>query len=232
MTLVKARQAAGRISKFSFDSIEARVPQERTSAGESPPAEESLEQRNEAEHAAELIANLKRALDDMEQETIAVREKALEEGKALGIAAAVDRQAERMQLLEEQLTCGLEKIAEELGQREDIAVSIARAVLERILGEKSQFAPMVAETAALWRQKLSQTTVLSVTVSLEDFPSEPELAALRLRLGNVAVKTDAAMASGGCRFSLTLGEVDLSIPVQSFGAERLLGGYALESAAA
>lgn len=235
MTIIKASQSAQQLARFRFaptglpdkpQAVVASAPFEAI-----PQAEPVLELPHDTARTQE-IAKLQRALEAKSEELTAACERAFDEGRQLGLAAAADREQERFQALQDKLSEGLGAIADHLAAREDQAVGIARAVLQRILGDRSAYAGMVAETAALWRRSLAEATVLKVVVSAQDFAGESDLAALQLRLGNVAVERDPAMASGDCRFSLALGEVDLSLPLQASAAERLLADHAPESAAA
>lgn len=233
MTILKASQTAGRVAGFRITPLSdpeaspASANGSEVGAQAHPPRHEP----SDTTLAKEIVA-LEGALEAARHEIIATREGALEEGRQLGLSEAADRQQERLQALLEKLSEGVQAVEAHLAGCEEQGVAIARAVLRRVLGDRAEYVSMVTEIAAHWRQRLADTTVMRVFVSPQDFPGEADLAALQLRLGNVAIERDPAMASGDCRFSLALGDIDLSVPVQADAVERLLASHSPESAAA
>ena len=159
------------------------------------------------------------ALEDQLVQERAVREHELKaafsEGSAAGRREAADRNAEKLEALRK----ALEQVGQDLGakldEKADVAVAIARAALQRILGEDSARREMVGEIVRQMAADVAAETLVRIRVSAEDFESDQEIAVLARSLPGISIERQDALPGGSCLLDLTLGCIDASLDVQS-----------------
>ncbi|WP_379549935.1 hypothetical protein [Qipengyuania sp. DGS5-3] len=175
------------------------------------------------------IAELEEAAREASAEQEKARQEGIKEGRELGRAEAEKQDAARLQALQETLKSSHSAMLEELAAKNALSVDIARATLSRILGDSSNYAGMISETATYWNNKLASASLTKVRVSPEDFADPSALELLAQQLGNMQISQDEALKSGACLFDLELGEVDASLPVQAANADRQLREFSSEA---
>ena len=140
--------------------------------------------------------------------------QAYEDGKAEGLATADKFALEGLERLQEACAQAQGNLISELQSHVDLAIEIAKALIQRVLGDDAQLPSHVIQTAAAWSERLKQTTVLRLRVSLIDFPDEETLTELGGRVTPIQVEADPALETGACVFDLQLGQFDASLPTQ------------------
>lgn len=188
-------------------------------AVETPSSQEQLQAR----YQTQLIEELQGACDDRAAQIAQLRKdiadesaKAYEEGRLAGLAAADDRQKERIALLSEKLSQAVDALRSEYVSMERLAVLLARLCLEKMFGESSDRVALVRDLIRGQIQEIDPATLLNVTVSCEDFASESALlnVAESLGLARARVLASPEMSSGDCEMTLTLGQLDLGLTQQ------------------
>ena len=147
-----------------------------------------------------------------------LRERAVEEGRRL----REDDRAALLDRLSSGIAAATAEYAAALASLERLAPLIARAGIERVLGDSADRAAVVVEAVREQLTRIQEGAVLQVEVSPKDFPGEAQLSALAAAIvtprGKVAARD--GLASGECRFRLTLGALEVG-PVQQW---RVLDG--------
>jgi len=150
-------------------------------------------------------------------------EAALERGREEGRRAADELGAERLAALREELATASRECLSQFAEKSDLAVAIARAAIQKVLGEASTRAEIAGEIARNAIAQVGAGTTIAVRVSSADFGSDEELAALERELGAMRIVRDDELRAGDCRLDLTLGTVDASLGVQLAALDRELG---------
>lgn len=165
--------------------------------------EADLRQR-EAE-AADLRAEIERA-----------REDGREQGYESGLAAAEDRQAERLQLLEHAMLRAQATLGENLQSVMRLAPLLAQDCVDIILGDAADRADLIARIAERHLAQLDRAMLVGIRLSRLDFPDDAALAALSARLGQDSALLSAAedVPSGGCTMVMQLGRIHVGIDQQ------------------
>lgn len=182
----------------------------------SPPhgAEHTAPRRSPLEHALENAREeIARLETQLAEERIAAERDAVaayEAGKAAGRSAADDGMRQKQDAIETALRAAQAGWAERLDGLDALAVHLARAVLARLFAQSDDFADFVTRAVALKLATLRAGSVVTLTVSAQDFPDETARAVLAAGSG-AAIVADPALATGACRLDLTLGHIDLGI---------------------
>lgn len=178
---------------------------------------------------AEEMAGLRAQLTARERELAAQAEaadaacaEAFARGRDEGRAEAAGDDQARLAALVEGVEAALTAFDAHLSGARDLAVDIAETALAAMLGTVIPYRALVAATAARHAAALSHGTIVRLRVSAADFPEAAALATLPVFERAVEVSADPALAAGTCRFDLTLGELDASIPVQAAAIAQLL----------
>lgn len=146
--------------------------------------------------------------------------KGREEGHQLGIAAAEDRQTERLLVLENAAHQAVANVADGVASLERLSALLARDCLDIILGRSDDRTGMVRKIIEVQIAKIDKSMILTVEVSREDFPDTKALAVLSRQFGNrTKFSTNAELPSGGCTMRLRLGSLEIGID-QQWGALR------------
>lgn len=232
MTLLKQASLADRnAGQFTFRRAAAEEPHSPLHLGpdkeqRTAQSEDQLVQLQAAvQHLTEQLASAEARVDT-------AREAGMIEGYKRGLADAVSREEERLALLEKGLRGSLDHFAKKLLDERDIAIELAVATLDAVLGEASERSSLVAATASRWANELKGSGLLQVRVSAEDFGDDSSIERLCGLLGQVKVKADPSLSSGSCVLDLELGYVDASLDGQADAARAYLRQHARAGGAA
>lgn len=134
------------------------------------------------------------------------RSEGLEDGRK----AAEDRSDALAESLRKALERAVEGFHERLDRLEGSAVLLASTALERVVGDTSDRAEMVADAVKRAMTEVFGDDAVRLDVSDADFPDESALRHLSLPEGCEVRVTDT-LESGGCIVTLKLGRVDLGL---------------------
>lgn len=158
----------------------------------------------------------------LEKEIEASFERGKEAGFALGVNEAGRLERERLELLEVGVQSARAHLAQSLAGAERLAVLIARDCLDKLLGEPDFRAETVRGLIRAQIAMIEQDAVVSIKVSLEDFPDDASFEDLKQSTSGVAFETDENLASGDCMLKLRLGGADIGLTQQWGEISRLL----------
>lgn len=164
------------------------------------------------------IERLQAALADGEDEAARLRAaaaEAFEEGREQGLVdgrkIGEERRSAALEQLEIALSAATDGLAEQLAALERLAPMLARAALERLVGDPAGRLALVTDTLRLQLARVDQASLVQAEVSPEDFTDPADLDALPGRLGTprltVVLKDD--LAAGEARLRLTLGGLEV-----------------------
>lgn len=175
--------------------------------------------------AASHRANIERLRTQNQQAVTEAREA----GRKQGLAEAGTREAERLQLLERNLTTARLELSATLPALERLAVLLARDCLEMILGEAESRADLLCAIIRTQLGRIERAAVLRVTLSTADFPDGEALQqfAARSAAPEICFAPDATLPAGGCRISLRLGEIEVGLDRQWPAMRAFLDALAL-----
>lgn len=151
---------------------------------------------------------------EAEIERVAVEEFC--KGEVAGREAAEDKQAERLACLAKAVEAAQQDVAAELKKAESTAVLVARACLDRMLGDKAHWTALVNDLVRHQITQVSRDTLLKIEVAAEDFADDESLESL----GDPVVRSN--LPPGSCKMILRLGEVDAGLTQQWGTLERHL----------
>jgi flagellar biosynthesis/type III secretory pathway protein FliH len=232
MTLLKKASLADyNAGQFTFRRAAAEEPHSPLHLG--PGSEQKTAQPEDQLaqlHAA--VQRLTEKLASAEARVDTARKEGVMEGCKRGMADAVSREEERLALLEKGLRDSLEQFAIKLFSERDIAIELATATLDAVLGDAGERSSLVAATASRWANELKGSGLLQVRVSAEDFSDDNSIERLCGLLGRVKVKADPSLTSGSCVLDLELGFVDASLDGQADAARAYLREHARVGGAA
>lgn len=171
------------------------------------PRLDALERENE-----ELRAALAAQRTASEKAVAAARTEGERQGKA-DAGDAIDKQ---LALLGKGVEAAVAAWEDRLADLDDLAPSLARSALGKLLDDSGGHSRFVAGVIARQMQTLRRESLLAVRVSARDFKDEEALAALgnEAGTGSVRIIADADLASGECRIDLQLGHVDVGAKTQ------------------
>lgn len=169
-----------------------------------------------------------RKIEDLRADVNRAYEEGKSAGHSAGLAEAEDRQAERISLLERAVGDAQMQLSEGLASMERLSGILARECLDIILGDAKSRADIVKSIISAQIVRLDKAMVLSIDLSLEDFPDS---AALKDVADNAGLPSAVLMArpelsSGACIFNLKLGRMDASIDRQWSVLREVLGEIA------
>jgi len=175
----------------------------------------------QADALAARLAELEHAYSTLETTAIAEKEAAyrngMGEGISIGEAQAKRDHATQLEALRQGVSDALQVFQARLAPLEALSLDIARAALDKIFGDPALHADLIARTARHHLAQIAADSVLNIEVSPEDFPDrEPLHDAFAAHLGRpgVSVKTNAQLPRGACLIGLSLGKLDVSLPLQ------------------
>lgn len=148
-------------------------------------------------------------------------------GREAGLQAAVDREEERLKQLGEGIDRALAAHGRQMAELERLAIQLASAGLDKILGASERFQELVA--AALRQQvaRLAQDAIVRVEVSAKDFADPAALEALAEAFGRPDAEVAALheLGAGDCRIRLQLGVLEVD-PLEQWRRLRALYDHA------
>jgi len=161
------------------------------------------------------------------------REDEREEGYEAGLAAAEDRQSERLQLLESAMTRAHATLEENMQSLIRLAPLLAQDCLDLILGDASDHAERIARIAEKQLAGLERSMLVGIRLSRLDFPDDAALSALSGRLGLAPLQlgADEDIPPGGCTMVMQLGRIHVGLDQQWPVLRGLLDEMALPEAA-
>lgn len=167
-----------------------------------------------------LRAAASRARDDHAE----ALERAVERGRAEGLALAQARHGEKLAALESGLARASQLFEQKLAGTERFAAELASVAIERVVANPVALASSTTAFISRQVETLRTSVILRAHVSAADFPDDSMLAALRSALcsdgARIEIVRDAALPAGRARFDCTLGEAeaDLSGQLQTLAA--------------
>jgi flagellar biosynthesis/type III secretory pathway protein FliH len=149
-------------------------------------------------------------------------------GRSRGLAAAEDRQAERLKAIENGIRTALTDFNGSLASLERLAVLVARDCLQMMLGDPGQRMDLLCDMIRLQMSQIEQASLLGVEVSQEDFPATEDLAAVAKRIDPqlISLFSSASIPAGACVMRLRLGSIHVGIDQQWGALDSLLGDMA------
>lgn len=178
---------------------------------------------------AQRIAELETALHDANTRLASqakageAREKqALERGREAGLKAGREQAQQRYDQHLDALTNAVASAREtfERALSEDaraLGIALGQAALDRVLGDSSRHAELIAASVAHHLRTVSEDSVLAIEVSGEDFPDAQALHdafAAHNTVPTQRVVAEPGRAPGSCTIRLTLGRLDLGLRSQ------------------
>lgn len=229
MNLLKPSQSHARdVRQFDFRRPDRGALVFPESANLAPPStSETLLTATQDDRQALVrrIAELEKSLEALSARVAEERDKAFEEGKTQGRAEAEKFEAERLALLEDAMVKAQEDANALFEKQTDLAVTLTRATLARILGDKTLYAEMILDVATSWKKRLARSSITRLSVSAADFADSKALENLKQAIGAIELNVDTDLEAGACLFDLQLGSLDASLPLQAAAADRLLGSH-------
>lgn len=224
MTLIRRQQAAGRpVTPFRASRIARPASRNEIHPQSETAGEGSLsEPDGTISHLEIRIDELEEALELERKERVEACETAFAEGNEEGRTVAATEEAKRSEMLRQAIEQALAGCVAKIEERTDLAVSIARTALQKILGPGSDREGMAEAIIRHDAVQLSTRAILRVRVSPGDFPEETTLLGLSAARGGVEIIRDPDLETGSCLFDLTLGTIDASLPVQAQKLDQLL----------
>ncbi|WP_186209007.1 hypothetical protein [Burkholderia gladioli] len=216
-TLIKARQVVLSSQRLSLapERTKALAP----SAGVPEPLAPAAHDGGAVEREALLarIGELETRLAEHAAEFEQGARQAFGQGVEQGRQDAARMEEERIAALRDGVARAGDAFASRLRELERLAADTALVALERVLGEPSRYAELVAGTVRHRLASIADGSVLEVRVSAADFLDPAGLEAIRAALGaasSVVLEVDPGLAAGACMIGLTLGRLDAGIPRQ------------------
>lgn len=114
-------------------------------------------------------------------------------------------------LLEQALERARADVQMSLQSIDSLALALARTALETVFTPADDYCERIERAITHEIAALKRDIVVAIDVSPGDYAREDTLHALSARIGQVEIKTDAALARGACRLRLTHGEVEISL---------------------
>ncbi len=138
------------------------------------------------------------------------------EGREVGRREADHRQQDRLAKLAGGIEAAVAEFAARLSSMERLAVTLAGEGLRKIIGDPRAYGDLLAATIRHHAEAVGVRAVVRVTVSQGDFPSDAELAQLRLNVANNALELLASpdLPAGACEMRLRLGGLDIGVDQQ------------------
>lgn len=138
-------------------------------------------------------------------------ERAVASARDAGRGEIVADDTRRIDLLERGIADAVAAWRDRLAGIDGLAAALAAAALAKMFGDSPDLAALTARTLAHHLERLDRHAIVSVGVSLADFPDHAALTALagRTGLAPACVTARAELPAGACRVALKLGEVEL-----------------------
>ncbi|MFA5599816.1 MAG: hypothetical protein WDA06_04385 [Phenylobacterium sp.] len=180
------------------------------------------------------LQSLKRALEARDEKIrrleAAVAEASRDgeaKGREVGLQEAADRQEERLKQLGEAVDRALTVHGRQMAELERLAIQLASAGLDKILGASERFQELVAAALRQQVSNLAREAIVRVEVSAKDFADAAALEALAEAFGRPDVEVAALheLAAGDCRIRLQLGVLEAG-PLEQWRRLRALYDHA------
>lgn len=178
------------------------------------PDQDQVDSVAKEKHFIDRISELEDTLEKSKQALDDAKTVAYEDGVKAGKAAEERDHKQALEALQKAIAENSKTIETKLNDTMDTSVTIAQAILHRILGDQAALPEHVLQTAQHWRQELTGSAILQIRVSGEDFSDEEALARLEQQFAGVQVRVDPSLPMGACFFDLKLGSLDASISRQ------------------
>ncbi|HEX2594075.1 MAG TPA: hypothetical protein VHL34_21415 [Rhizomicrobium sp.] len=143
------------------------------------------------------------------------REQGFAEGKERGLAAAVDREAERLAALKQGIAAALAALEQRLDRVSALAPVLVKECLDQLFAETDNRTQIVSDLIAKQMVRIAEASLVAVEVSSSDY-SDGALDALAEALGmpRTILCTSDDLQSGQCFLRLKLGHLDVSLDQQ------------------
>jgi type III secretion protein L len=162
------------------------------------------------------IVDLKEAIVDLKGTVEQVRREGEAEGRRAGFAEGSQHAAQAIAALTKGVDQALEALASDVENLERLALCVAEAALDRVLGPDADQKALVAQIVARQIELLGGEAVLLIEVSGGDFTAA-DLAQIRGRHPSIEFRAYDELARGGCRIKLRLGSLEVG-PNQQWAA--------------
>lgn len=165
------------------------------------------------ENAAARIGDLEAEVDDLKAEIPRAAAEAEARGREAGLAAAEDRQADRLAAIEKGVAVAVDDLVAKLASLERLAPLLAREGLERLVRDPAHRSDLLRDSVLAGVQSVDADAVVRVELASEDFPEIGPIAAAIS--GGVHRPVDVRQAidlrPGQCRIRLVLGEIEVGL---------------------
>jgi len=169
--------------------------------------------RAQLEIALARIAGLEADVDHLKAEIERAATEAEARGRQSGLAAAEDRQADRLAVLQKGVATAVEDIAAQLRSLERLAPTLAIEALERLVGDPAHRTDLLRGSVLAGVQSVDADAVVRVELAADDFPEIEAIteAISRAVHRKVDVRHAIDVQPGQCRIRLVLGEIEVGL---------------------
>jgi flagellar biosynthesis/type III secretory pathway protein FliH len=138
------------------------------------------------------------------------------EGHSAGLADAGKRDADRLSLLEQALSCVGMELKQSLSSLERLAALLARDCLAIILGNPDYRHELLEQIIVAQIAKIEKSLLVEIELSAEDFPDAETIAAAadKAGIGAASLIAIADLPPGDCVMKLRLGYQEIGINQQ------------------
>lgn len=205
-----------------------RVTQGETA---SEPARPKLEVRDPLAEIQNECDRLTLALRTQREDADEACGKAFDLGKAEGLEQARGDRENHGTLMARTYAGAVGELSDALNGLESLSCQLAETALTAVFGDDEDRRRQVGDAIDRQIKTLSDKLAVTITVSRKDFPDEASAKAIVERYPDLSIKYDGTLAAGGCKIGLTVGTIDLGLPVQWAKLRSLLRDLASEGEA-
>lgn len=140
-------------------------------------------------------------------------DKGYENGFSNGIKSVQTNHQKHLELVQNAIRRALEKWDSQLNGMEGLTIDMAKATVEKVLGNIESRQEILQDIVKCQVKTLSDTSILQLRMSEQDCRTFPELIkTLKTEFGErMLITSDHGLSSGACMFDLELGKVDAGI---------------------
>ncbi|EDT38685.1 hypothetical protein [Burkholderia ambifaria] len=171
-------------------------------------------------HAAEIEALTVRLAEfdakcaALEDEREAAYRRGVDDGRRAADASAKRDDDARVAALSRGVQHAQASLQTRFASLESLALDIAQAALERMLGATEHYPALVAQTIRHHVAQMEASVVLTIDVSRADFPDDHALRPISAAAPESVVNAHPHLPAGACRFGLAPGRAELDLPRQ------------------
>jgi type III secretion protein L len=210
------------IIKSALAGERARPVFNRETAFRPPPTEPEIDPAlaracAEISHLSSLLGERETEIEALKQAVEEARRQGEAHGRAIGLAEGSQQAEQALAALTDGIGRACEAVSHDTKSLEQLALLVAQAALERVLGPDADQRTLVAEIIARQIELLGAQAILLVEISGKDF-AHSDLLELKARISErVEIRATDDIARAGCRIKLRLGSLEVG-PRQQWSA--------------